>query len=77
VPDIDADTRRDLMGAFATLLQAGVDAGTLRPDIDAEDAFLATGSVFMLPQQDGWREQAGRLLGLIVDGLRYGAPERD
>jgi hypothetical protein len=34
-------------------------------------------SVFMLPQQGGWREQAARLLGLIVDGLRYGAPARD
>jgi hypothetical protein len=31
----------------------------------------------MLPQQDGWREQAARLLALIVDGLRYGAPERE
>jgi AcrR family transcriptional regulator len=75
--DIYADTRRELLGAFATLLQAGVDAGTLRPDVDAEDAFRATGSVFMLPQQDGWREQAARLLALIVDGLRYGAPQRD
>jgi AcrR family transcriptional regulator len=75
--DIYADTRRELLTAFATLLQAGVDAGTLRPDVDAEDAFRATGSVFMLPQQDGWREQAARLLALVVDGLRYGAPQRD
>jgi hypothetical protein len=50
-----------------------VEAGTLRPDIDAEDVFRATGSVFLIPQDDGWREQAARLLRLIVDGLRYGA----
>jgi AcrR family transcriptional regulator len=72
--DIYAETRGQLLAAFATLLEAGVDAGSLRPDIDAEDVFRATGSVFLLPQQNGWREQAARLLRLIVDGLRYGAP---
>jgi hypothetical protein len=75
--DIYADTRGQLLAALARLLQAGVDAGTLRPDIDAEDVFRATGSAVLLPQQDGWREQAARLLRLIVDGLRYGAPARD
>jgi hypothetical protein len=62
--------------AFATLLQAGVDAGLMRTDIDADDVFRATGSIFLLPQQDGWREQATRLLRLVVDGLRYGAAQR-
>jgi AcrR family transcriptional regulator len=71
--DIYAETRGQLLAAFAKLLQAGIDAGTLRADIDAEDVFRATGSAFLLPQEDGWREQAARLLGLIVDGLRYGA----
>jgi AcrR family transcriptional regulator len=75
--DIYADTRQQLQAAFALLLEAGVAAGTLRPDIDAEDVFRATGSVFLLPQQDGWREQAARLLGLLVDGLRYGTSPRD
>jgi AcrR family transcriptional regulator len=75
--DIYAETRGQLLAAFAMLLRAGVDAGTLRPDIDAEDVFRATGSAFLLPQEEGWREQAARLLGLIVDGLRYGAPARD
>jgi AcrR family transcriptional regulator len=75
--DIYADTRAQLLAALAALLRAGVDTGTLRPDVAAEDVLSATGSVFLLPQQDGWREQAGRVLSLIVDGLRYGAPGRD
>jgi len=75
--DIYADTRQELQGVFATLLQAGVDAGTLRADVDAEDVFRATGSVFMLPQEDGWREQAARVLRLILDGLRYRASQGD
>jgi hypothetical protein len=48
----------------------------MRADIDADDVFRATGSIFLLPQQDGWREQATRLLRLVVDGLRYGAAQR-
>ena len=71
--DIYADTRGELQGVFAMLLKAGVDAGTLRADVDAEDIFRATGSVFLLPQEDGWREQAARLLRLILDGLHYRA----
>jgi AcrR family transcriptional regulator len=74
--DIYADTRGQLQHAFAMLLQAGVDAGLMRADIDADDVFRATGSIFLLPQQDGWREQATRLLRLVVDGLRYGAAQR-
>jgi AcrR family transcriptional regulator len=75
--DIYADTRQQLRAAFAMLLHAGAQAGTLRGDIDAEDVFRATGSVFLLPREPGWREQAARLLGLILDGLRYGAPSRE
>jgi AcrR family transcriptional regulator len=71
--DIYADTRCQLQNAVATLVQAGADAGLLRADVDAEDVFRATGSIFLLPQTKGWREQADRLLRLIVDGLRYGA----
>jgi AcrR family transcriptional regulator len=75
--DIYADTRGELQGVFAMLLQAGVEAGTLRADVDAEDVFRATGSVFLLPQEDGWREQAARLLKLILDGLRYRASQSE
>lgn len=71
--DIYADTRGQLQAAFATLLQAGAQAGALRADIDSEDAFRATGAVFLLPATDGWREQAERVLMLILDGLRYNA----
>jgi AcrR family transcriptional regulator len=75
--DIYADTRGQLRAAFALLLAAGVDAGTLRGDLDADDVFRATGSVFLLPRTDGWRDQAARLLGLILDGLRYRPPAHE
>lgn len=71
--DIYGETRTELLEALSRLVAAGVATRTLRSDLSAEDLFRATGSVFMLPQQDGWREQAGRLLRLIVDGMRYRA----
>jgi AcrR family transcriptional regulator len=71
--DIYADTRGQMKDAVATLVRAGAEAGLLRADVDAEDVFLATGSIFLLPQTSEWREKADRLLRLIVDGLRYGA----
>jgi AcrR family transcriptional regulator len=75
--DIYADTRGQMKDAVATLVRAGAEAGLLREDVDAEDVFLATGSIFLLPQTAEWREKADRLLRLIVDGLRYGAAGPD
>ena len=52
------------------MLDAGAAGGTLRTDADAEDVVVALVGVFSvcaLPEQ---REQAGRLLDLLMDGLR-------
>ncbi len=50
------------------LLAAGVEAGTLRADVDAEDVMRAMGAVWLVDEE----EQARRLLRLLMDGLRYG-----
>ena len=71
--DIFADARRQNLATVATLLAAGAEAGTIRPDVEAEDVLRATGIVWQLDDQPGWEEQARRLLGLVMDGLRYGA----
>jgi AcrR family transcriptional regulator len=71
--DIFADARRQNLATLATLLAAGAEAGTIRPDVEAEDVLRATGIVWQLDDQPGWEEQARRLLGLVMDGLRYGA----
>jgi AcrR family transcriptional regulator len=59
--------RAQLLEAIALLLAAGVDAGTLRSDVDAEDVLRAMGGVWLVEDA----EQARKLLRLLMDGLRY------
>ena len=70
---IGIDVRALLLDAIGTLLNAGVTAGSLRSDVTAWDVLRATGSVWQMPDEPGWQEQARRLLGLLMDGLRHGA----
>ena len=66
--DLFADTRGQIVGAITLLLAAGVEAGTLRSDVDAEDVMRAMGAVWLVDEE----EQARRLLRLLMDGLRHG-----
>jgi AcrR family transcriptional regulator len=67
--DIFAETRGEIVAAIADLLAAGVEAGVLRSDVDAEDVWRAMGSVWGVESE----EQARTLLRLLMDGLRHGA----
>ncbi|MDO8189011.1 TetR/AcrR family transcriptional regulator [Conexibacter sp. JD483] len=68
---IGIDVRGLLLDAIGTLLKAGVAAGSLRSDVDAWDVLRATGSVWQMPDEADWQEQARRLLRLLMDGLRH------
>jgi AcrR family transcriptional regulator len=68
-----ADARRQNLATIERLLEAGAEAGTIRPDVEAEDVLRATGVVWQFDDQPGWDEQARRVLRLVMDGLRYGA----
>jgi AcrR family transcriptional regulator len=63
-----ADTRRSILEAIAMLLDAGVAAGTIRPDADPDVVLRAMGAVWHVEDL----EQARPLLRLLIDGLRYG-----
>jgi AcrR family transcriptional regulator len=69
-----AESRARLLAAFGTLLQAGSQAGLLRPDVSPDDVLVGISGVPVLAAEPSRREQAGRLLDLIMDGLRYTAP---
>jgi hypothetical protein len=58
--------------ALDLLLRAGVAAGALRPDADATDLMAGLSGVSMAAGEPAQRPQAGRLLDLLVDGLRFG-----
>ena len=64
-------TRDVLLEAVAMLLAAGVADKELRPDIESDDVLMGVGGVILIAGEPGQRDQAGRLLDLLVDGLRY------
>jgi AcrR family transcriptional regulator len=68
-----AESRARLLAAFTVLLMAGAADGTLRTDIDAADLMASVSGVSLATGEPGQREQAGRLLDLLMDGLRFGA----
>jgi AcrR family transcriptional regulator len=71
-----AETREHTLGALRLLLDAGAAAGTLRSDVDPRDVLRIMSGIWFLPDGPEWRENVGRMLGLVIDGLRYGVPER-
>jgi AcrR family transcriptional regulator len=66
-----AHSRDRLTSAITTLLSAGATAGVLRSDVDAADVLASLSGVSLAAGEPAQREQAGRLLDLLMDGLRY------
>jgi AcrR family transcriptional regulator len=64
-------TSRDRMtAAVRQLLDAGAAAGTLRADAQPDDVFLTMSGITMTTSRPEQRAQAGRMLDLLMDGLR-------
>jgi AcrR family transcriptional regulator len=68
-----AHSRDRLTTAITTLLAAAAAAGTVRPDIEPGDVLLSLSGVSLAAGDPAQRDQARRLLDLLMDGLRYGA----
>jgi AcrR family transcriptional regulator len=71
-----AQTRGQILSALRLLLDAGAVAGTLRSDVDPKDFVRVINGIWYLPDGPQWREDVGRMLSLVIDGLRYGVPDR-
>uniref|UniRef100_UPI0034E24085 SbtR family transcriptional regulator n=1 Tax=Herbidospora sakaeratensis TaxID=564415 RepID=UPI0034E24085 len=59
--------RARITGALAALLAAD---GSVRDDVAALDVLMALGGISLIAGEPGQRDQAGRLLDLLMDGLR-------
>jgi AcrR family transcriptional regulator len=66
-----AQSRDRLLAAVTTLLHAGTAAGTLRADVDPGDVLVGLSGLTVATADPAQRGQAGRLLDLLMDGLRY------
>ena len=63
-------TRERITAAIATIVDAGVKAGSLRADVEAEDVTAMVLGVFLSTAASNTPEQINRLLGLVVDSVR-------
>ncbi len=69
-----SESRGRLLTAITALLDAGAAAGTVRPDVDPGDVLTSLSGVSMATVDPAQRDRAGRVLDLLMDGLRYRAP---
>ena len=68
-----AQSRDRLIAAITTLLHAGAAAGTVRSDVEPGDVLASVSGVSLAAGEPAQRDQARRLLDLLMDGLRYRA----
>jgi hypothetical protein len=66
-----AHSRDNLLEALTVLLEAGATDGTLRADVEPADVLASLMGVTLAAGEPSQRDQASRLLDLLLDGLRY------
>jgi AcrR family transcriptional regulator len=63
-----------LLGCVTALLDAGRAAGAVRPDVRVEDVLTALSGIALAAGRPDRRDQAERVLDLLMDGLTAGRP---
>jgi len=71
-----AQSRERLLEAVGSFLKAGADQRVLRHDVDPSDVMTGISGVSLVAGTLDQREQAGRLLDLLMDGLRHRPGQR-
>ncbi|MDR1387174.1 MAG: TetR/AcrR family transcriptional regulator [Propionibacteriaceae bacterium] len=67
------ETLGRLTDAVRGLIEAGVSSGDFRSDVDPSDALAQLGGIAYMAGQPGRRDQARRMIDLLVRGLRASA----
>ncbi|RKR76503.1 TetR/AcrR family transcriptional regulator [Frondihabitans australicus] len=70
VASAPGETRQRIRAAVGEMLAAGAAEGTLRADVAADDVVVSLIGVFLATAEAPDRDQAGRMLDLLVAGLR-------
>ena len=63
-------SRERIHAAIRQLVDTAVASGSIRSDVDAEDVLRALGGICMASESEP-SERTARLVGLLVDGLRF------
>jgi hypothetical protein len=69
-PKFFAETKGRATAAATRLLEAGVEAGTIRADVDGGDLLRAISGICMSTDTER-SDVSDRLVGLLFDGLRH------
>jgi AcrR family transcriptional regulator len=72
--DLFTTSQEKMRGTMKRMLDAAAAQGAIRPDADPGDVIRALAGVCMTGDMSSSPEQTCRLAGLLMDGLRYGAP---
>jgi AcrR family transcriptional regulator len=72
--DVNGETYGPVIGAVTLLLRACEESGDVRPGLDPDDVLLMLGFLWRIDPGDDGQARAARMLDLVVDGLRAGAP---
>lgn len=73
--EIFADISGMVKGALERLVEAAVADGSVRSDANSDDVLHALSGIYSAPATPDWREKSRRIVSLIMDGLRWGAPK--
>jgi AcrR family transcriptional regulator len=65
-----AQMRAELVAVVRLFLDAGIIEGDIRPDADAETIAATLAGILTVAGESEQRDQAARMLSLLVDGLR-------
>lgn len=72
--EIFKDSPNRIAGALETLIAAAAAEGTIRSDVAASDVLQALSGIYSAPATPDWEARSRRVVALILDGLRWGAP---
>jgi AcrR family transcriptional regulator len=59
-----------VVGAIELLLDAGKEAGAVRPDVDAKEVLLLVGFLWRIDIDGDWEARSSHMLDIVMDGLR-------
>lgn len=69
-PELLGAAHAGFPGTVSRMLEAGIAAGRIRPDAEAEDLMHAMAGLYSAPVGPDWRRRAGRIVSLLMEGLR-------
>jgi AcrR family transcriptional regulator len=74
--DLFVSTHARVQSTIGGLLDAAAAAGSIRAGVEGMELLRALSGVCLMADSPGGPEQGAKVAGLLMDGLRYGAPAR-